>query len=400
MDVIDRAWRRLAELARISESPEGITRTFGSAAWDEAGMVLAQWMREAGLHVERDGWGNLFGCSRQGCGEVVVMGSHFDTVRRGGAFDGALGILAALAAVELLGRERLDALPFGIEVAAFSEEEGVRFPATYLGSRAALGLITKQDLESRDAEGVCLGSLIAPEHQSPKNRYGGGRAKRYLEVHIEQGPVLERQGAALGVVSAIAGQCRIRAALTGRAGHAGTCPMDLRKDALAGAAEAVLAAEALARGTDGLVATVGCLEVDHAAPNVIPGRVEWSLDVRHAVLERLEQAERQLTGGVREIACRRGLELAWERVFFSAPVPAAAEVVAELRAAVDAIQGNSPVLVSGAGHDAAVFGSLVPMGMIFVRCKGGVSHNPAESVAEEDFGFAVEALVKVLEGGA
>jgi allantoate deiminase len=287
--------RRLDQLARVSDERGATTRTFLSPAMGRANALVGKWMRGAGLSVREDRVGNLIG-RREGDGKgarALLLGSHLDTVRDAGRFDGALGVLLPLAALEVLRSQGLR-LPFAVEVLGFSEEEGVRFSSAYLGSKGYTGRLRKSDLLLRDPEGISVGGALASHNGRrmplPAAAHSRGELMGYVEVHIEQGPVLEARGLAAGVVPAIAGQTRAKVIFTGNAGHAGTTPMALRKDALAGAAEFILAAEALARVRPPLVATVGRISAHPGAPNVIAGAAELTLDVRHPVDSRRRAA--------------------------------------------------------------------------------------------------------------
>lgn len=390
-EILDRAYRRLDELACCTEAEGEITRTFASDAMLRAATLVEGWLRAAGLAVERDGWLNVTGRTPGGKSRVLVLGSHYDTVRLAGAYDGALGISAALCALECLGPQTLGSLPFDIEVAAFSEEEGVRFATTYLGSRATWGKITDGDLEAADALGIRLREVIEPSSWQPPARYSRETVAAFVEAHIEQGPVLESRGEPLGVVTAIAGQSRVQISLEGAAAHAGTCPMTLRRDALAGAAEWICAVEKIAAHEPELVATVGTLAIPHAASNVVPGRVRMSLDVRHARDEIRRAAAQAMEQSLGEIARRRNLAATWECVLEQAATPMDARVAGLLARACGGA-ADCPRLVSGAGHDAVIFASEVPTGMIFVRCREGRSHHPEEFASAEDFAAVVRAL--------
>jgi allantoate deiminase len=385
---------RFTALAQCSETPGSLTRTLATPAHRKAAAMLERWLHEAGLHVTRDGWGNVFGRTREAPGPLVVFGSHYDTVRNAGAFDGTLGILAALAAVETLGPDAWPELPFGIEVAAFAEEEGVRFPATFLGSRAAWGLITEADLQLRDADGTSLAELIDPLWHQPPSRYEHDQVLAYIEAHIEQGPVLESLRQPLATVSAIAGQKRFQLSFTGEAAHAGTCPMSLRRDALTGAAVWIHEVESRARQTPDLVATVGCVHIPDAAPNVVPARVELTLDLRHPDSTTLEDAENLLLAAASGIAQDRHLTLDFTRTTNQPPLGLDPALRSKLTTVMT--EKNPPVLVSGAGHDAAVFAPRVPSALLFVRCRGGRSHHPEEHVSAEDFDLVVQTLAQFL----
>jgi allantoate deiminase len=392
--------RRCDELAAFSEEEGRLTRRFGTSALRQAGEAVRRWMEAAGMTVRRDAIGNLIGRLGGSGRRTLLIGSHLDTVRDAGRYDGILGVLVAIACLERL-RDQARSLPYAVEVLAFADEEGVRFGTGYLGSSVVAGWFDPADLERRDGDGVTLADAV--------RRFGGdpeavASARRdpadligYYEVHIEQGPVLEREGVPLGVVSAIAGQTGGRIVFTGEAGHAGTVPMALRRDALAAAAEFVTAVEAVARDQDGVVATVGSVEVEPGARNVIPGRVVLNLDVRHAsdsVRESVLTRLRELAGA---IAQARRLDLEWQLGHGVGAVQTSAAMT-ELVAEAVAASGHPVVrLPSGAGHDAVMISRIAPIAMLFVRCAGGVSHHPAESVTAEDVAAAIEASARFLE---
>ncbi len=391
---------RCQYLARCSDEPGAITRPFASEAMRCAHELVGDWMREAGMAVRRDNTGNLRG-RFEGAGETtLLLGSHLDSVRDAGKYDGPLGVAVAIAAVQRLhdaGRR----LPFAIEVLAFADEEGLRFGSTYLGSRAVAGTFDLADLDRVDADGVPMRDAIRAFGGDPEridgDKWSGERPLGYCEVHIEQGPVLESRDLAVGVVSAIAGQERHRITFTGEAAHAGTTPMDKRRDALVAASVFVQAVEGYAGGNDGLVATVGQLSVRPGAANVVPGEVTLSLDVRHADDALRLRASRHLLDVAAEIAQHRGIGLKTNQVSEDATVPCSRRLVASLSRAVR--DNGHPVveLVSGAGHDAVAMSALTEVGMLFVRCKGGISHNPAESVTADDVAVAIDVLSRFLE---
>ena len=392
------AMERCDALATCSELEGAIFRPFASDSMRRGQALVWEWMRGAGMAVSRDNVGNLRG--RYGAlvadGPTLLLGSHMDSVRDAGRYDGPLGVMVAIAAVQRL-RNEGRRLPFSIEVLAFADEEGVRFGSTYLGSRAVAGTFDPQDLQRRDAAGIVMADAIksfgGDPDRIPDDRWGG-QALGYVEVHIEQGPVLEAAGVPLGVVSAIAGQDRLVVTFTGEAGHAGTVPMDRRRDALVVAAMFVIAVEHEARTHPGLVATVGRLEVRPGGTNVIPGEVGLSLDVRHPDdAARLESVQR-IVVGAHALAEGRGLTVAVRPVAENSAVPCSPRLIKLLTEAAGA---DVPLLVSGAGHDAVPMSSLCDIGMLFVRCKGGVSHNPAESVTVDDVGAAIDALGRFLD---
>ena len=364
--------------------------------------MVAGWMREAGLEVRVDAIGNLRG-RRSGSSAnapALLLGSHLDSVRDAGRYDGPLGVLVALTAVERLQLEGRN-LPFPVEVVAFADEEGLRFQSTYLGSRALAGTFDLTLLDLADANGITLRQAIIecggdPE-AIPAAALGQGEALAYVEVHIEQGPHLEAVDVPVGVVSAIAGQSRIAVAFQGSAGHAGTVSMALRRDALPAAAEFVLGVERIARQTPDLVATVGQLDISPGASNVIPGLVQMTLDVRHPDDRVRGDALGEMAAIAGEIAASRSLQLAWD-VRMEQPATACdATLTAKLADAVEA--SNTPVvrLHSGAGHDAVAMAGVVPVAMLFVRCAGGISHHPAEAVTAGDVAVAIDVLDRFLD---
>ena len=365
--------RRCRELGRISDEPDRLTRTFHSPAMGRANALVGGWMRAAGLAVREDAAFNLIGRwpGPTPRASTLLLGSHLDTVRDAGRYDGPLGVLTALATVTLLRTEGVR-LPFAVEVAGFSDEEGVRYQSTYLGSRALAGTLTPRDVAAVAEKGIV------------RARRKPGELLAYAEVHIEQGPVLEARGLALGVVSGIAGQTRACLEFTGRAGHAGTTPMAMRRDALCAAAEFILAVERA-----GIIATVGQIEAQPGASNVIPGRVSLSLDVRHLEDSRRVAAVDRLRRQAAAIADRRQVGLRWTPVQETGRVACDPRLSRLLRAVARRHQSEVPFLPSGAGHDAAALAAVCPVAMLFVRCKGGLSHHPAESVQAADVAKAI-----------
>ncbi|HEY5227538.1 MAG TPA: allantoate amidohydrolase [Opitutaceae bacterium] len=397
--------RRIDELARVSDERKATTRTFLSPAMVRANALVGRWMTGAGLKVSEDRVGNLIGTRRGSArgGRTLLLGSHLDTVRDAGRFDGALGVLLSISALEVL-RGRGVSLPFSVEVLGFSEEEGVRFSSAYLGSKGYTGRLRASDLRLCDAAGVSVGSALKKHNGRglplPKAAHRGRDLLGYVEVHIEQGPVLEALGLATGVVSAIAGQTRAKVTFRGKAGHAGTTPMEMRTDALAGAAEFILEAEKLARGANPLVATVGRICAYPGAANVIAGSAELSLDVRHPVDSRRLSALGKLRAKGRAIARARGLVFSMEVTQDNKAVACSKQLTALLSDCVRAAQGRSFSLPSGAGHDAVILSSLTPVAMLFVRCLGGLSHHPDEHVDRADLQTALAVLVDFLARAA
>jgi allantoate deiminase len=356
-------------------------------------------MRQAGMTVRLDAAGNLIGhyeASRADAATFLI-GSHLDSVPDAGKYDGILGVLLGVAAVQALGGRRL---PFAIDVLGFCEEEGIRFRAPYLGSLAVCGRLDRALLERLDDKGVSLAEAqrrfgLDPA-RLPEAAYPAGKVLGYLEAHIEQGPVLDTLHLPLGLVEAIVGQSRCWVRFVGKAGHAGTLPMELRRDALAAAAEFVLAVERHARSVDGLRATVGSLAVAPDAVNVVAGLAQLSLDVRHRQDQVRQQATAALLEQAATIADRRGVALQIDQSQAHAAVPTDPRLTDVLAQSVAAAGYSAHRMVSGAGHDAAVMAALAPMTMLFVRSPGGVSHHPAESVVPADVTAALEVMVAFL----
>ncbi|MFN8224578.1 MAG: M20 family metallo-hydrolase [Gaiellales bacterium] len=369
----------------MSEEEGHLTRRYATPALVAAGRLLAEWMKAAGLTVTVDPAGNVRGRTAAD-GAPLVLGSHYDTVCDAGRYDGPLGVLLAIEVAERSTGP--------LEVIAFADEEGVRFSVAYLGSSAYRGRFSREWLSLVDRDGITLAEALADAGGDGEAvaRLESEEIAGYLEAHIEQGPVLEDESLPVGVVSAICGQTRARAVLGGAAGHAGTVPADLRTDALSGAAELVLTVERVMRETDGLVATVGELVVEPGAANVIPGRVALSVDVRHATDSVREKALSGIETSARELAAGRGLELEWSVVQSTPAVAMDTELSACLADAIAAQGMEVRRLVSGAGHDAVVVGQDAPAAMLFVRCRGGISHSPLESVEAGDVVVALRVL--------
>jgi allantoate deiminase len=389
-----RILERCDALARLTEEEGLITRWYGSASLARAADLVAGWMAEAGLEVRRDPVGNVIG-RREGGRGTFVLGSHVDTVRDAGRYDGPLGVILAIEAAEAAG-----SLPFSLEVVAFADEEGGRFPLTYLGSRGWAGLLTPEDASIANALGESLGAAARTMGGDPE-AFGTRSAPEdilgYLEVHIEQGPVLQDGDLPVGVVTAIAAQSRGIAGFTGLAGHAGNTPMRLRRDALAGAADFVLEVERLARTTDGLTATVGWIDNEPNVGNVIAGRTRTTYDVRHQDEATRDHARDELEATARTIAERRGLELEWRRRDDLPSVPMSPRLRERLARACEDAGARPLELGSGAGHDAVTASRLTPeVAMLFVRCKDGISHHPGESVREDDVAVALDVVGRFL----
>jgi allantoate deiminase len=395
-----RILERIETLARITEQADGLTRVYLSPQHAEANRRVGSWMREAGLAVHVDAAGNLVG-RREGDRPglpCLMLGSHLDSVRNAGRYDGMLGVLTAIECVEALGDRPL---PFAIEVVGFGDEEGVRFQATMLGSRAIAGTFDPTLLDLQDAAGVSLRAALAAFGLDPAAIGSAARRREdvlaYVEYHIEQGPVLEAEGLPVGVVTAINGQQRFRIQIDGMAGHSGTVPMRLRQDALAAAAECVLAAERIATGVPDAVATVGQLAPSPGATNVIPGRAVFSLDVRSPRDADRAAVAAAILAECRAIAARRRVTIDIVQTHELASCGCAGWLQAQLSAAIAADGHRVVALPSGAGHDAMAMVALTDVAMLFLRCRDGISHHPAESITAEDAATGARVLQAFIE---
>jgi allantoate deiminase len=408
---------RCRALAALSETSGGLLRTFLSPPMREAHRLIAQWMEAAGMQVRTDAAGNLrgvypavlagesvcptsparqSGAGASACQPRLLLGSHIDTVPNAGAFDGVLGVVMAIAMVDALGGRKL---PFSIEVAAFSDEEGVRFGVPFIGSRALAGTIDAELLARRDAAGASVEDAIRafgldPAHL-PEARLDRGTFA-YIEFHIEQGPVLESLGLPLGVVTAIAGQSRLTVIFRGQANHAGTTPMHLRRDALAAAARWISLVERYARSTPSLAATVGAVEVRPGAANIVPGEVRASLDVRHADDAIRRRSTAVLLDAAKRIAAPSGIAVEWQPHSDVAATACDPCLVAALARAVAAAGFPVHKMSSGAGHDAMILAARIPVAMLFLRSPGGISHHPDETVNAADVDAALSAGAALL----
>jgi len=396
-DAAKQIMARIEALARITDELGGITRTFASPAMRRANDLVASWMRKSGMRTRVDAIGNLIGHydgAKPGA-KILLLGSHLDTVRNAGKFDGPLGVILAIACVEELHRKKIR-LPFAIEVVGFADEEGVRYQSTYLGSRALAGSLDVKELARKDVDGISMSDAIRKSGGDPSTlksaRLKPKQLLGYVEAHIEQGPVLEKEHLAVGVVTAIAGQSRFEIKFTGHAGHAGTTPMDLRQDALCATAEYILAVETFARKRSGLVATVGQLCVKPGASNVIPGASTLTLDVRHQQDSVRVASCAALQKRARKIAAARRAKVSWQLVQQTDSIPCSAQFSSLLKRAVKKHQRKAIALPSGAGHDAAVMAIITPAAMLFIRCQDGISHHPDESVKTQDIKVALDVM--------
>jgi allantoate deiminase len=391
-----RAEAMLFELAAISAEPERLVRLYLSPEYRRAADLVAFWMREAGLDVFEDELGNVRG--RAGKAPRLLIGSHIESVIDAGRYDGTLGVVAAVLAYDTLARAGIK-LAFGIELVAFGDEEASRFPTTLSTSAALAGHFEPKTLALKDSAGLTYAEALRTYGKNPDAVASVAlkpqEAAAYVELHIEQGPVLEAKDEPLGVVTAMVGQTRLMIEVKGEAGHAGTVPMNLRRDALAGAAEMTLAAEKA--GREGLVATVGTIEAKPGAVNIIPGAVRFTLDLRTASDDARKKAINAYRHECEKIAARRKLEVVVTVTHEIPTTPCDAKLQDQLAAAIEAVGGKPIRLPSGAAHDGMSMAKLCPIAMMFVRCKGGVSHNPAEYASPHDMGLAVAALVRFIE---
>jgi len=397
-----RAETMLAELGAISSEPQRLVRLYLTPEHRRAADLIGSWMRDAGMTVTEDALGTVRGHWRPDLKRRLLIGSHIDTVIDAGKYDGPLGVVAGILAVRELMDRDID-LPFGIDVLAFGDEEGSRFRTTLAGSSACAGVFDRSSLAFPDRNGISLGDAIEAYGKRiddiPAAAYNPADVVGFVELHIEQGPVLEAQNLPLGVVTGIVGQSRMRVVVLGEAGHAGTVPMRMRQDALAGAAELMLLIEQTARENedDGMVATVGRIEASPGATNVIPGRVGFSLEFRSSSDDKRKAAIELIKADAQRIGVKRKLEFAFEPFHETSTTACTPELQALMEDAIASLGYQSIRLPSGAGHDAQVMAKLCPMAMLFVRCRGGISHNPAEFASEADIGLSVAALVGFIE---
>ena len=394
---------RINQLGAISESSEHLARIFLSPEHRIAADLIMSWMKDAGMAAHLDAIGNVCGRyegDRPGL-PCLMLGSNYDTVRDAGRWDGPLGVITAIACVAELNRRGVR-LPFAIEVVGFADEEGVRFSSTLLGSRAIAGTFDPNVLEARDANGLSMREAMLQFGLDPACVAAAARKRgelhAYVELHIEQGPVLEQQNLPVGVVTAISGATRLAATLSGMAGHAGTVTMALRRDALAGAAECIVSVERFCKAEGaGLVGTVGIISAMPGASNVIPGRVSFSLDIRAPEDQHRKQAVAAIRQRIETIAKQRDLSLQIDVTHENRSVPCAPWLKAQMAEAVAAEGYGVFELPSGAGHDGMAMIDISDIAMLFVRCRGGISHNPGEHVEPADADAGARVLLRFIE---
>jgi allantoate deiminase len=393
---------RIEQLATISHDREALSRHFLTPEHKAAGELIKRWMEEAGMKTRFDAIGNVVGRYegvRPGL-PTLLTGSHFDTVRNAGKYDGMLGVVTPISCIKAL-YEVGGRLPFAIEVIAFADEEGVRFNSTLLGSRAVAGTFDPTLLDKSDADSITMAEAlrrfgldparVREAAHDPENVLG------YVEIHIEQGPVLLNGGLPVGVVTSIAGANRFVVRVQGVAGHAGTVPMNHRQDAAAAAAEMVLYIEKRCQAGESLVGTVGVLEVPNGATNVIPGAAQFTIDIRAGDDAVRKAAVADVLWEIEAIAARRNVKNVVTPQHEARASPCASWIMAHIADQIRA-EGIEPrYLASGAGHDGMAISDLTDIGMLFVRCgNGGISHNPAEIMTVEDADLGARIFLNVL----
>lgn len=399
--ILSVALERLRVLGSVSDEPGRLLRTLLSPANRRAAELIGSWMTETGLAVSRDVMGSLRGVlpGTHPQATPFLLGSHFDSATDGGRFDGSLGLVVALAAIDRLAAENLH-LPIPLHLLAFSDSGGGRFPATYLSSRTITGEFDRALPKLNDETGQSFAKFLEQEgwHEAAGPiRYPTASARGYLEIHVEQGPALEGLGLPAGVVTAISGRTRVMVLLHGRTGHSGNTAMAHRRDALAAAAECLTAIENHAAGHAPFLATVGKFSVEPNAPDSIPGKVNFTLDLHHPDDDLRADYLEKLRFLNSTIAHRRGLEMEWRVVGNHDGVPCDALLTQRLAGALTTIAGSAPFLPSGAGHDGVAMAAVAPIAMLFVRCRGDHSHHADEHVDDADVALAIDVLHRFLK---
>ncbi|MFT6659876.1 MAG: allantoate deiminase [Maritalea sp.] len=391
---------RLTEIAKISEDGPGVTRLPFTREHAVAVEMIESWMQDAGLQTHLDAAGTLVGRTNfTGATQTLYMGSHQDSVRQGGAYDGIMGIALPILALKELHNEGV-VLPFNVEVLAFADEEGVRFPTALIGSRALTGTFDPDVLKLEDRDGISLEKAMQDFGLLPENipnlKRNSDQALGFVEVHIEQGPVLQDANLSLGVVTAICGIERHSVTFHGVSGHAGTLPMRNRQDALVGASKLISFVHELALNTEHLRATVGALDISPNVVNAVPHEARLTVEIRSADDNVRSEAAQRFEVKAKEIAQTHGLKLNYDRTYAQHAQQCADSLKRPLTAAVEVHAGRALTLPSGATHDASAMADLGPIAMLFVRCKDGISHNPSEYASPEDMGDAINVIVLFL----
>ncbi len=398
----ERLWKRLFELAEVGQQESGgVTRLSYTEEERAAKELAASYLEEAGLKIYEDAVGNLFGRreGRRPEAPVLLVGSHLDSVYNGGNFDGPLGVLAGIEVLQTM-KERGIETEHPIEIVAFTDEEGARFSFGMIGSRALAGTLTSEDLQHKDMQGISIAEAMKESGLDPNSISDAtrppGSVKAYIELHIEQGKILENENLPVGTVTGIAGPLWLRFVLEGEAGHAGATPMRFRRDALAAAAHIMGSIEAEASRTGTAVGTVGQLSLFPGGINIIPGRVEFTLDLRDIDEQVRDEVERRIAEEARRLCEERGIRLNIETLQRVAPALCSDLVKNAAKAACEELGLQPYFLASGAGHDGMQLKDLCPMGMIFVRSEGGISHNPSEWSSKEDCACSCDVLCRTV----
>ena len=396
-----RAESLLNELAACTEPGPGVTRLPFTPEHRAAIVLLSEQMKKLGLDVTLDHAGTLIGRLEGPPGsKTLIMGSHQDSVREGGAFDGIMGIVLPLMALAKLRSEGIE-LPISVEVHAFADEEGVRFPTALIGSRALAGTFDASVLLMTDSQGVTLRDAMTAFGLNP-DRIGTlardpASVIGFVETHIEQGPVLEQDDQAVGVVTAICGIERHQIEVIGETGHAGTLPMTGRRDALVGAADIIAEVDRLGQTTADLRATVGAFDVEPNVVNAVPGRVKMTAEIRSPEDQTRSDAGKTLHHFIHELGLRRNLSIRAHKTYAQAAQPCDVDLSGRLAQAATVVAAKGLYLPSGATHDASAMADLCPVAMLFVRCRDGVSHRPEEFASSRDMGLAISALAEFLK---
>ena len=400
-DLADEIFDRINALAQLSEHPEHLTRRSLTAQHKQANELVATWMQKAGMTTHTDAVGNIVG-RLEGSGKdkaALLIGSHLDTVRNGGKYDGMLGVVLPLVCLEYLHNQG-ESLHCPVEIVGFCDEEGVRFPSTLIGSRAIAGTLDASVLDEVDEDNISVATALK-DFGTQATLKSAARTKSdflgFLECHIEQGPVLEREDLPVGVVTAISGASRFTLKVTGIAGHAGTVPMGLRQDALSAASECILEIEKLCTKVPNLVGTVGRINCLPGADNVIPGEVEFSLDLRSSDDEHRAQATVRIEEALQAIAKQRQVQIDFQTTYQANGVVCDTDLSAQLANAIKDCGYRPHSMPSGAGHDAMAIADVTPVSMLFVRCKDGVSHHPDESISKADALAAARVLTTFMQ---
>lgn len=401
---LTRLEERIQSLGKIGSTPDGgVTRVALSEEDKEAQTLVSSWMEQAGMSIHLDPAGNLIGRyeGTSKTAQPIVIGSHIDSVVNGGKFDGVIGVLGGIEVIQHLKEEGIQTLR-PIEVVAFCEEEGSRFQSGLFGSRAMIGASIEQDLDLKDKQGITRREALIefgldPDKIKEQAVRSRGELTAYLEMHIEQGPILEKMGAPVGIVTDIAGPAWMEVVVDGKAGHAGTLPMSMRRDALLGASEIALYVEKTCLSYPGtpVVGTVGHFEVLPGGSNIVPGRVVFSVDVRDVDEARRNDVINQIKIGAQKVCDRRELHVSFNERLRVNPVQCSSSIVNVMKDKSQEMELVCPELISGAGHDAQLMATIAEMGMIFVRCKDGVSHNPEEFAETADIALGIELLSRV-----